>query len=61
MPDKDSLGLAVERGRAVIKEAIGRVTGDRALQAKGAAERVAIQIRSTAGGIKPGTRVARKR
>lgn len=51
---KDRTGGVALRASAAIKEALGMVTGDKGLQAEGAAEKAIAQIRFAAGGLKPG-------
>ena len=46
---------AARRVRASVKEAIGRVTGDKQIEAEGAAEQSASQTMPVAGEIKDGT------
>jgi uncharacterized protein YjbJ (UPF0337 family) len=57
--EKDRVGNVARRARAALREALGKVTGDKRLEAQGAAEKVSAQVRSTAGGIRPG-RIPRK-
>jgi uncharacterized protein YjbJ (UPF0337 family) len=46
---------AAKRVRASVKEAIGKVTGDKRIEAEGAAEKLASQTMPAAGEIKNGS------
>ena len=54
MKDAD-IRKAAKRVRASVKEAIGKVTGDKRIEAEGAAEQLASQTMPAAGEIKNGT------
>ena len=54
MKDAD-IRKAAKRVRASVKEAIGKVTGDKRIEAEGAAEKLASQTMPAAGEIKNGT------
>jgi uncharacterized protein YjbJ (UPF0337 family) len=50
--DKDRVKGAAHQAKGSIKEAAGKVTGDKKTQAEGAAEKVAGKMQNTAGGVK---------
>ena len=54
MKDED-IGKAAKRVRASVKEAIGKLTGDKRIEAEGVAEKSASQTMPIAGEIKKGT------
>jgi uncharacterized protein YjbJ (UPF0337 family) len=51
----EDIRKAAKRVRASIKEAIGKVTGDKRIEAEGAAEKSASQSMPVAGAIRDGT------
>lgn len=55
MKDAD-IRKAAKRVRASVKEAIRKLTGDKRIEAEGAAEKLASQMMPAAGKIKNGTR-----
>lgn len=50
--DKDRVEGAVHQAKGSVKEAVGKVTGDKKTQAEGTAEKVAGKVQNTAGGVK---------
>lgn len=54
MTDED-IRKAAKRVRASVKEAIGKMIGDKRIEAEGAAEKLASQTMPAAGGIKNGS------
>lgn len=50
--DKDRVEGAVHQAKGSVKEAAGKVTGDKKTQAEGAAEKTAGKVQNTAGGAK---------
>ncbi len=50
--DKDRVEGAAHQAKGSIKEAAGKVTGDKKTQAEGAAEKAAGKVQNTAGGAK---------
>ena len=50
--DKDRVEGAVHQGKGALKEAAGKVTGDKRTQAEGAAEKAGGKVQNTAGGVK---------
>ena len=59
MRDRGSMGLDMERERAALKEAFGRVIGDRSVRADGATGERRDQVGGEAGGTKPESRADR--
>ncbi len=59
--DKDRVRGAARQVKGSVKEAIGKVTGDRKTQAEGAAEKVAGKGQSAVGGAKDSVRDALKK
>jgi uncharacterized protein YjbJ (UPF0337 family) len=54
--DKDRIKGAVHQAKGSVKEMAGKVTGDRKMQAEGAAEKAGGKVQNTAGGIKDAVR-----
>ncbi len=50
--DKDRVEGAAHQAKGSVKEAVGKVTGDKKTQAEGAAEKAAGKVQNTAGGAK---------
>ena len=50
--DKDRVKGAAHDAKGAVKEAAGKVTGDKKTQAEGAAERVGGKVQNAAGGAK---------
>ena len=50
--DKDRVEGVAHQAKGSIKEAAGKVTGDKKAQAEGAAEKAAGKVQNTAGGVK---------
>ena len=50
--DKDRVEGAGHQAKGSVKEAVGKVTGDKKTQASGAAEKAAGKVQNTAGGVK---------
>ena len=59
--DKDRVEGAAHQAKGSIKEAAGKVTGDKKTQAEGAAEKAAGKVQNTAGGAKDAARDAADR
>lgn len=57
---KDEIKGAAKQARGNIKEAVGKVTGDRKLQADGAADKVEGSVQKAAGQVKEAARNALK-
>lgn len=57
---KDEIKGAAKQARGNVKEAIGKVTGDRKLQAEGAIDKVEGKVQETAGKVKDAARNALK-
>lgn len=57
---KDEIKGAAKQARGNIKEAVGKVTGDRKLQADGAADKVEGSVQKAAGQVKEAARKALK-
>lgn len=57
---KDEIKGAAKRARGNVKEAVGKVTGDRKLQADGAADKVEGSVQKAAGQVKEAARKALK-
>ncbi|GEO39791.1 UPF0337 protein [Skermanella aerolata] len=58
--DKDRIGGAAKQVKGSVKEAVGKLTGDTATQAEGAAEKAAGKTQSTVGNVKDKARDALK-
>lgn len=54
--DKDRVEGAVHQAKGSVKEAVGKVTGDKKTQAEGVAEKAAGKVQNTAGGAKDAAR-----
>lgn len=50
--DNDRVKGAVHQAKGSVKEAAGKVTGDKKTQAEGAGEKAAGKVQNTAGGAK---------
>lgn len=50
--DKDRIKGAAHEVKGSVKEAVGKMTGDRKTQVEGAAEKAAGKVQNTAGGVK---------
>ncbi len=50
--DKDRVEGVAHQVKGSVKEAAGKVTGDKKTQAEGAAEKAAGKVQNTAGGVK---------
>jgi uncharacterized protein YjbJ (UPF0337 family) len=57
---KDEIKGAAKQARGSVKEAIGKATGDRKLQADGAADKVEGTVQKAAGKVKEAARDALK-
>lgn len=58
--DKDRIGGAAKQVKGSVKEAVGKLTGDKATQAEGATEKAAGKTQSTVGNVKDTARDALK-
>jgi uncharacterized protein YjbJ (UPF0337 family) len=58
---KDEVEGAAKEVRGSVKDAIGKVTGDKKLQADGAADKIEGKVQKTAGQIKDAARDALKK
>ena len=56
--DKDRVQGSLDQAKGSIKEGIGKVTGDKKMQAEGTADKVAGKTESTVGGAKDTARDA---
>jgi uncharacterized protein YjbJ (UPF0337 family) len=56
MMDKDRVEGAAHQAKGAVKEAAGKVTGDKKTQAEGAAEKAAGKVQNAAGGVKDAVR-----
>jgi uncharacterized protein YjbJ (UPF0337 family) len=50
--DKDRVEGAAHQAKGSVKEAVGKVTGDKKTQAEGAGEKAAGKVQNAAGGAK---------
>jgi uncharacterized protein YjbJ (UPF0337 family) len=50
--DKDRVEGAAHQAKGTVKEAVGKMTGDKKTQASGAAEKAAGKVQNTVGGAK---------
>ncbi len=50
--DKDRIKGSAQQGNGVVKQVIGKITGDDKLEAEGESEKVAGKIQNAVGGIK---------
>lgn len=58
---KDEVKGSAKEARGAVKDAIGKATGDKKLQADGAADKVEGKVQKTAGEIKEAARDALKK
>jgi uncharacterized protein YjbJ (UPF0337 family) len=58
--DKDRVEGAAHQAKGAVKEAAGKVTGDKKTQAEGAGERAAGKVQNAVGGAKDAVRDAAK-
>jgi uncharacterized protein YjbJ (UPF0337 family) len=56
--DKDRVEGAAHQAKGTVKEAVGKMTGDKKTQASGAAEKAAGKVQNAAGGAKDTVRDA---
>ena len=54
--DKDRVEGAGHKAKGSVKEAVGKMTGDKKTQASGAAEKAAGEVQNTAGGVRDATK-----
>lgn len=54
--DKDRVEGVAHQAKGAVKEAAGKVTGDKKIQAEGAAEKAAGKVQNAAGGAKDAAR-----
>lgn len=54
--DKDRIDGAAKQVKGSIKEAVGKVTGDKKTQAEGVAEKAAGKVQNSVGGAKDAAR-----
>ncbi len=54
--DKDRVEGAMHQAKGGVKEAVGKVTGDKKTQAEGAAEKAGGKVQNTVGGAKDAAR-----
>jgi uncharacterized protein YjbJ (UPF0337 family) len=59
--DKDRIEGAAKQAKGAIKEAVGKLTGDRKTQAEGVAEKAAGRLQNSVGGAKDAAREALKK
>jgi uncharacterized protein YjbJ (UPF0337 family) len=59
--DKDRVDGAAKQVKGAIKEAVGKVTGDKKIQAEGVAEKAAGKVQNSVGGAKDAARDAVKK
>lgn len=59
--DKDRIGGAAHQAKGAVKQAAGKVTGDRKLQAEGAAEKAGGKVQNAVGGTKDAIRNATRK
>ena len=50
--DKDRIKGAAQQDKGAVKEAVGKVTGDRKLQAEGKVDKAAGKVQNAVGGLK---------
>jgi uncharacterized protein YjbJ (UPF0337 family) len=50
--DKDRVEGVAHQAKGSVKEAVGKVTGDKKTQAEGVTEKAAGKVQNTAGGVK---------
>lgn len=58
--DKDRIEGAARSAKGTIKEAVGKVTGDKKTEAEGQADKAAGKVQNTVGGAKDAARDALK-
>ena len=58
--DKDRIEGAAHQAKGAVKEAAGKVLGDKKLEAEGAAEKAAGKVQNAVGGVKDTVRDATK-
>ncbi len=56
--DKDRVEGSMHQAKGAVKEAAGKVTGDKKTQAEGTTEKAAGKVQNTAGGAKDAVRDA---
>ena len=56
--DKDRVEGSMHQAKGAVKEAVGKVTGDKKTQAEGTTEKAAGKVQNTAGGAKDAVRDA---
>jgi uncharacterized protein YjbJ (UPF0337 family) len=56
--DKDRVEGVMHQAKGAVKEAAGKVTGDKKIEAEGAAEKAAGKVQNAAGGVKDAVRDA---
>jgi len=59
--DKDRIEGAAKQVKGSIKEAVGKVTGDKKTQAEGVAEKAAGKVQNSVGGAKDAARETLKK
>jgi uncharacterized protein YjbJ (UPF0337 family) len=59
--DKDRVEGAGHQAKGTVKEAVGKMTGDKKTQASGTAEKAAGKVQNTAGGVKDAVKDSTKR
>jgi uncharacterized protein YjbJ (UPF0337 family) len=59
--DKDRIAGAADKAKGGVKQAAGRVTGDRRLEAEGQADKAKGAVKSAIGGVKDSLRNALRR
>ena len=60
MVDKDRIAGAAHQAKGAVKEAAGKVTGDKRTEAEGRAEKAAGKVQNAVGGLKDSLRDAAK-
>jgi uncharacterized protein YjbJ (UPF0337 family) len=56
--DKDRIAGSAKQAKGAVKEAVGKITGDKKTQAEGRAEKVAGKVQNAVGGAKDAVREA---
>ncbi len=56
--DKDRIAGSAKQAKGAVKEAVGKVLGDKKTQAEGKAEKVAGKVQNAVGGVKDSLREA---
>jgi uncharacterized protein YjbJ (UPF0337 family) len=59
--DKDRIKGSVEQAKGVVKEAVGKATGDAKLEVEGRNEKAAGKVQNAVGGVKDAMRDALKK